>query len=83
VNVPTERAAGDLFQPFIPAVELPIRVEYHIHTWSQNGAHIAALRTREPYALPLEISGETFGDFITILYHDEREFGFLTTLTWG
>jgi hypothetical protein len=58
-------------------------VEYHIHTWSQNGAHIASLRTPLPYAIPIEVTGETFNDFINNLYHDERDFGFITTLTWS
>lgn len=83
MNVPTERVAGYLFEPVPPVIELPIRVEYHIDTWSQNGPHIAHLRTREPYALPLEISGDTFNDFIDNMYNTEIELGFLTTLSWG
>ena len=83
MNVPT-RKPGKMFEPTTPVEPTsPYAVEYHLHRWSQMGTHLASLRTHEPLAIPAEISGETFADFITELYHCEREYGFVATLTWG
>lgn len=68
---------------FTPTEDLRIPVEYHIHTWSQIGKHIAELRTPEPLAIPSSVDGATFSDFIERMYFIEMDYGINVTLTWS